>query len=103
MGSGACHHYAHGTSGARILTALDVLDGADVAHLAAAIGLHRTTVRRRVDKLVEDGLAEEADGRLCLPRHLAGDEGLRLDPDQLEHVARPRHRQSGGTAPKAAR
>ncbi|WP_030578405.1 helix-turn-helix domain-containing protein [Streptomyces anulatus] len=87
MGTDACHHYAHGTSGARILAALDPLDGADVAHLAAATGLHRTTVRRRVDKLVEDGLAEEADGLVYLPRHLAGGEGLRPDPDQLEHVA----------------
>ncbi|MGD1220526.1 helix-turn-helix domain-containing protein [Streptomyces krungchingensis] len=87
MGSDACHHYAHGTSGARILAALDPLDGADVAHLAAATGLHRTTVRRRVDKLVEDGLAEEADGLVYLPRHLAADEGLRPDPDQLEQIA----------------
>ncbi|MEU8588611.1 helix-turn-helix domain-containing protein [Streptomyces sp. NPDC048664] len=72
MGTNACHHYAHGTFGARILAALDPLDGADVASLAAATGLHRTTVRRRLDKLVEDGLAEEADGLVYLPRHLAG-------------------------------
>ncbi|MFD8413992.1 MarR family transcriptional regulator [Streptomyces sp. NPDC059650] len=87
MSTDACHHYAHGTSGARILAALDPFDGADVAHLAAATGLHRTTVRRRVDKLVEDGLAEEADGLVYLPRHLASDDALCPDPDQLEHVA----------------
>ncbi|KOV63030.1 hypothetical protein ADL00_23525 [Streptomyces sp. AS58] len=87
MVADACHHYAHGTSGARILAALDPLDGADIAHLAAATGLHRTTVRRRVDKLVQDGLAEETDGLVYLPRHLAADEGLRPDLDQLEHVA----------------
>jgi DNA-binding Lrp family transcriptional regulator len=63
------------------------VDGADVAHLAAATGLHCTTVRRRVDKLVEDGVAEKADGLVHLPRHLAADEGLRPDPDQLEQVA----------------
>ncbi len=87
MSTDACHHYAHGTSGARILAALDPLDGADVERLAAATGLHRTTVRRRVDKLVEDGLAEEADGLVYLPSRLAGDEGLRPDPDQLDQVA----------------
>ncbi|MFE0777018.1 MarR family transcriptional regulator [Streptomyces sp. NPDC058861] len=87
MGTDACHHYAHGTSGARILAALDSLDGIDVAQLAAVTGLHRTTVRRRVDKLVQDGLAEEADGLVYLPRHLAGDAGLRPDPDQLQQVA----------------
>lgn len=87
MGTDACHHYAHGTSGARILAALHPLDGLDIAHLAAVTGLHRTTVRRRVDKLVEDGLAEEADGLVYLPRHLAGDEGLHPNPDQLRQVA----------------
>lgn len=87
MGTDACHHYAHGTSGARILAALDPLDGVEVAQLAAVTGLHRTTVRRRLDKLVEDGLAEEADGLVYLPRHLAGDGGLRPDPDQLQRVA----------------
>lgn len=52
MSTDACHRYAHGTSGARILAALDPLHGADVARLAAATGLHRTTVRRCVDKRV---------------------------------------------------
>lgn len=98
IGTDACHHYAHGTSGVRVLAALDPLDGADVAHLAAATGLHRTTVRRRVDKLVEDGLAEEADGLVYLPHHLAADEGLRPDADQLEQVALAR-----GTAGLGAR
>ncbi|MEU4359949.1 hypothetical protein [Streptomyces virginiae] len=40
-----------------------------------------------MDKLVEDGLAEEADGLIYLPRHLAADEGLRPDADQLQQVA----------------
>lgn len=77
MATDACNHYAHGASGARILAALDPLDGAGVAHLAAATGLHRTTLRRRVDKLVEDSLAEEADGLVYRPRV----------PDPLGHAA----------------
>ncbi len=44
-------------------------------------------MRRRVDKLVEDELAEEVDGLVYLPRHLADGEGLRPDPHQLEPVA----------------
>lgn len=87
MGLDICHHYAHGTSGARILAALKPLEGADVARLAAATGLHRTTVRRRVNKLLDDGLAEEADGLIYLPRHLAANEGLCPDPDHFEQVA----------------
>ncbi|MDX3369609.1 hypothetical protein PV387_26885 [Streptomyces sp. ME02-6987-2C] len=40
-----------------------------------------------MDKLVEDELAEEVDGQVYLPRHLADGEGLRPDPHQLEPVA----------------
>ncbi|MFG3350248.1 hypothetical protein ACGF1Z_34960 [Streptomyces sp. NPDC048018] len=38
-----------------------------------------------MDKRVEDGLAEQADG-VYLPRHLAGDAGLRPDADQLQEA-----------------
>ncbi|MGP3690992.1 helix-turn-helix domain-containing protein [Streptomyces sp. IBSNAI002] len=92
MAHDAFHHFGHGASGARLLACLDPLDGADVPALALASGLHRTTVRRRMNKLIADGLVEEADGLFYLPRHLAGlgGEGLQPDEEQLVRVAEER-------------
>ncbi|MCM2431047.1 hypothetical protein [Streptomyces sp. RKAG337] len=98
MAHDAFHHFGHGVSGARLMACLDPLDGSDVPALALATGLHRTTVRRRLDKLLTDGLAEEADGLFYLPRHLAGvdGEGLRPDEEQLVRVAQERGTQGLG-------
>lgn len=87
MAHDAFHHFGHGASGARLLACLDPRDGADVRALALASGLHRTTVRRRLDKLLADGLVEEADGLFYQPRHLAGVGGEGLQPDD-EHLVR---------------
>ncbi|MFE8950433.1 helix-turn-helix domain-containing protein [Streptomyces sp. NPDC007856] len=89
MAEDAFHHYAHGSSGARLLACLDPVDGAEVAVLAAATGLHRTTVRRRLVKLAEDGFVEEADGRYYLARRLAGSEGagVQVEQEQLQQAA----------------
>ncbi|WP_139140517.1 hypothetical protein [Streptomyces thermolilacinus] len=37
-----------------------------------------------MDKLVDDGLAEEADGLIYLHRHLAADESIRPYPERLQ-------------------
>ncbi|MEU8523632.1 hypothetical protein [Streptomyces sp. NPDC048577] len=80
MAHDAFHHYGHGTSGARILACLDVTEGLSPAQLQHATTLHRTTVARRLDKLVTDGLARESEGLYYLVRELAGP--AHLDPDE---------------------
>ncbi|GLW04291.1 winged helix-turn-helix domain-containing protein [Streptomyces lavendulae] len=90
MAHDAFHAYSHGTSGARVLACLDPMEGASVPALAAATGLHRTTVRRRLRELLDDHLVEEADDLYYLPRHLAGDAGLEPDEKQLGQVAHDR-------------
>lgn len=90
MGHDAFHHWAHGGSGARLLSGLDPLDGKSQRDLAEAAGLHRTTVKRRMDRLVEDGLAELTDDLYYLPRHLADDAGLDADEEELKRVAHER-------------
>ncbi|MFF9436768.1 hypothetical protein ACF1BP_23885 [Streptomyces sp. NPDC014735] len=79
MAHDAFHHFAHGTSGARILACLDVTEGLEPAQLQQATSLHRTTVARRLDKLVADGLARECEGLYYLAPDLAGP--VRLQPD----------------------
>ncbi|MFC5148893.1 helix-turn-helix domain-containing protein [Streptomyces aureoversilis] len=61
MAHDAFHHWAHAGSGARLLSCLHPLDGRSARELAEAAGLHRTTVQRRMHRLVADGLAEQAD------------------------------------------
>ncbi|MEV4505401.1 winged helix-turn-helix domain-containing protein [Streptomyces klenkii] len=61
MGHDAFHHWAHSGSGARLLACLDPLEGKSKRELAEAVGLHPTTVKRRMDRLVEDSLAELTD------------------------------------------
>ncbi|MET9419022.1 winged helix-turn-helix domain-containing protein [Streptomyces klenkii] len=84
MGHDAFHHWAHGGSGAWLLSCLDPLDGESQRDLAEAVGLHRITVKWRMDRLVEDGLAELADDLYYLPRHLADHAGLDADQEELE-------------------
>ncbi|MEV6421792.1 hypothetical protein [Streptomyces sp. NPDC051662] len=90
MGHDAFHRYAHGTSGARLLTCLDPLDGDDVAQLSRATGLHRTTVVRRMDGLVEDRLAVELDGRYYLAPALSAPGRLHADGPVLSETAERR-------------
>ncbi|MFF2618578.1 hypothetical protein [Kitasatospora sp. NPDC058046] len=66
------------------------MEGRTPQDLAAALGVHRTTVRRRLDRLGADGLVVEADGLVYLPAALAGDGGVRADEDLLRPVARAR-------------
>jgi predicted transcriptional regulator len=106
MNHDAFHHHGHGLSGARILACLDPLDGLTTQALSAATGLHRTTVQRRLRRLLDDGLAQELDGRYYLAPApvLAGPTRLRPQEDLLDdsahqrgtsgrgHVRRQRHR-----------
>ncbi|MEU6290343.1 winged helix-turn-helix transcriptional regulator [Streptomyces sp. NPDC046988] len=62
MAHDAFHYFAHGVTGARILAALDVTEGASVSELAQGCGHHPTTVRRRLRALEEDGLVVELEG-----------------------------------------
>jgi IclR helix-turn-helix domain len=87
MGHDAFHHYAHGTSGARLLACLDPTDGTSPAQLKDATGLHRTTVARRLAKLVDDGLALEREGLYYLHPRLAGPVRLQRDDQLLDHAA----------------
>ncbi|MEU8548982.1 hypothetical protein AB0C81_18700 [Streptomyces roseoverticillatus] len=49
--------------------------------------MHSTTVKRRIDRLVEDGPAELADDLYYLARHLVGGAGLDPDQEELKWVA----------------
>jgi DNA-binding transcriptional ArsR family regulator len=86
----AFHHHGHGLSGARILACLDPLDGLDVRALREATGLHRSTVTRRLRRLVDDGLACELDGYYYLASALAGPVRLHPDEDLLDDSAHQR-------------
>lgn len=90
MAHDAFHRYAHGTSGARLLTCLDPVDGHDVRQLAAATGLHRTTVVRRMRGLVEDQLAVELEGRYYLAPGLSVPGRLHADGPVLSEAAERR-------------
>ncbi|MEE1737019.1 hypothetical protein PUR49_10980 [Streptomyces sp. BE147] len=94
MGHDAFHRYAHGTSGARLLTCLDPVDGLDVAQLSRATGLHRTTVVRRMRGLVEDQLAVELDGKFLLASALSAPGRLHADQQVLSETAE--HRGTAG-------
>ena len=62
MNHDAMHEYAHGTTGARILAILDATDGFSAQDLAADLGYHPATIRRRLRGLVEDRLVTCTDG-----------------------------------------
>ncbi|MFE6272215.1 hypothetical protein ACFVQ9_25880 [Streptomyces goshikiensis] len=98
MGHDAFHRFGHGTSGARLLACLDPVDGMSSVELRAATGLHRTTVARRMNALVADGLAVELDGLYYLATALAVPGRLHPDPEVLAHSAEQR-----GTGGLAAR
>ncbi|MCX4826583.1 hypothetical protein OG883_43885 [Streptomyces sp. NBC_01142] len=87
MAHDAFHHYGHGTSGARLLACLDVTEGLSPAQLQQATTLHRTTVARRLDKLVADGLAHEREGLYYLSPDLAGPVRLHPDDEVLTQAA----------------
>ncbi|MDX5570945.1 hypothetical protein PYK79_57230, partial [Streptomyces sp. ID05-04B] len=80
MAHDACHHWAHGTSGARILACLDPAEGLAAAQIRDATALHRTTVARRLERLTADGLVLEREGLYYLAPELAGH--VRLHPDE---------------------
>lgn len=86
----AFHRYAHGTSGARLLTALDATEGTGAKGLQLATGLHRTTVSRRLKALVDDGLAVELEGLYYLAPGLAGPVGLEPEETLLQAAAEQR-------------
>ena len=94
----AFHHWGHGGSGARLLSCLDAVEGRSPQDLAVLLGLHRTTVRRRLDQLGVDGLVVEADSLVYLPAHLVGEGGVRAEESVLGPVA-----ESRGTAGHGAR
>ncbi|MCX4784090.1 hypothetical protein [Streptomyces sp. NBC_01264] len=87
MSHDAFHHYGHGTSGARLLACLDVTEGLSPQRLQQATTLHRTTVTRRLDKLVADGLALEREGLYYLAPELSGPVRLQPDDEVLAHAA----------------
>ncbi|MFG2211982.1 hypothetical protein [Streptomyces sp. NPDC048638] len=93
MAHDAFHHWAHGTSGARLLACLDTTDGLTPSQLQQATTLHRTTVKRRLDKLVTDGLAIEREDLYYLAPDLAGP--VRLTPD--DHTLAQAAEQQGTT------
>ncbi|MGY0466576.1 MarR family transcriptional regulator [Kitasatospora sp. cg17-2] len=86
----AFHHHAHAGTGARLLSCLDPVEGRSPQDLAAALGVHRTTVRRRLDRLAADGLVVEADGLVYLPAALTGHLGVQADEELLDRAAQER-------------
>lgn len=87
MAHDACHHWAHGTSGARILACLDPTEGLSPAQIQQATALHRTTVARRLERLTTDGLALELEGLFYLAPQLSGHVRLQPDEDLLAAAA----------------
>ncbi|MFF6829890.1 MarR family transcriptional regulator [Streptomyces longwoodensis] len=94
----AFHHHGHGLSGARILACLDPLDGLDVRALREATGLHRSTIQRRLARLVADGLVAELEGRYYLASALAGPARLHPEEELLNDSARRRATRGRGRA-----
>ncbi|WP_158714162.1 hypothetical protein [Kitasatospora aureofaciens] len=86
----AFHHHAHGGTGARLLSCLDPVEGRRPKELELLLGVHRTTVRRKVSALAADGLVVEADGLVYLAPALAGPVGVRAEEGVLEQAAQAR-------------
>ncbi|WP_260614844.1 hypothetical protein [Streptomyces sp. WAC05292] len=101
VGHDAFHRYGHGTSGARLLTLLDVAEGKDAKELTAATGLHRTTVSRRLGLLVDDGFVVELEGLFYLAPHVAGPAGVERNQEALEKAAERRGTWGAGARRKA--
>ncbi|GGU39291.1 helix-turn-helix domain-containing protein [Streptomyces violascens] len=87
MAHDACHHRAHGTSGARLLACLDPTEGLSPAALHQATTLHRTTISRHLKSLVASGLAREREGLYYLAPELAGPVRLHPDDQALDQAA----------------
>ncbi|MFF9785667.1 hypothetical protein [Streptomyces nigrescens] len=87
MAHDAFHHYAHGTSGARLLACLDAVEGLTPAQLQQTTTLDRTTVGRRLREMVADGLVRELEGRYYLTGTLAGEVRLKADQNLLKQAA----------------
>ncbi|WP_425824750.1 helix-turn-helix domain-containing protein [Streptomyces fractus] len=62
MAEDAFHHFALGTSGARIYSVLDAAEGRTVQELVAETGYHRRTVCRRLQDLLAADLVWEDQG-----------------------------------------
>lgn len=69
---------------------LSKLQGCNVSSIAAATGMNRETVRRRVGRLIDDGsLIRTEAGEIALPPERVNDEtALSLVRSQLEAVTR---------------
>ncbi|MFB8025910.1 MULTISPECIES: winged helix-turn-helix domain-containing protein [unclassified Streptomyces] len=87
VGHDAFHRYGHGTSGARLLTLLDATEGVSAKELRDTLGLHRTTVARRLRELLTDGLVVELEGLFYLAPALAGPVGVTGDDQALDEAA----------------
>jgi hypothetical protein len=90
MGHDAFHRYGHGTSGGRLLTCLDLVDGLSALQLSRATGLHRTTVDRRMTQLVNDHLAVKLEGLYYLAPSLGVPGRLHADEEVLAEAAERR-------------
>lgn len=86
----AFHRYGHGTTGARLLACLDVAEGKSATELREALGVHRTTVRRRLDLLMADGLVVELEELYYLAESLAGPAGVEPVAEVLDPAAKER-------------
>ncbi|MGW0599936.1 winged helix-turn-helix transcriptional regulator [Streptomyces sp. NPDC002776] len=87
MAHDACHHWAHGTSGARILACLDATEGLSRTQIQQATSLHRTTVARRMERLTADGLVHEREGLYYLAPEMSGHGRLTPDESLLAQAA----------------
>ncbi|MEU2516091.1 hypothetical protein [Streptomyces syringium] len=87
MGHYAFDHWAHPGSGDRPA----VLPGPPGGEKqAGAVGLHHTTVKRCMDRLVEDGVDELTDSLYYLSRNLADEAGAGGGPGGVWRVAQER-------------
>ncbi|MFB6505584.1 hypothetical protein ACFC07_22165 [Streptomyces sp. NPDC056099] len=96
IGHDAFHRYGHGTTGARLLTLLDEAEGRSAKDLTEASGFHRTTVGRRLDLLLADGLIFELEGLFYLAPVLAGEVGVEADEEALIAAASSRGTNGAG-------
>ncbi|MGA5411532.1 MarR family transcriptional regulator [Streptomyces lavendulocolor] len=90
IGHDAFHRWGHGANGARLLTQLEAGEGRSVKELADALGLHRTTVVRRLERLVDDGLVEKLEGLFYRVMDLGNEDGVQPEPALLQKAAERR-------------
>jgi hypothetical protein len=69
MAHDGMHHYGHGTTGARILTTLDTVDGTSPRSSQPSSASIAGPIGRHLAKLVADELVTCTDGLYYRPRH----------------------------------